>query len=337
MKELAGDAGPAPAADSSVQTPPAAASPVVHVLLATYNGARYLREQWASLNAQEAVRIVLHVADDSSDDGTLAILRELARDQGGAIAAVRWLNAPPRRSATRSFLLLLAAVVRDCEEAVWFAYCDQDDVWLPEKLSAAVKVLQEHENTGPALYGGRTFAVDEENREWGISHLFVRPPSFRNAILQNIMGGNTMVMNRAAAKLVASAADLRVVTHDWFTYQLVSGAGGFVYYDARPFVRYRQHGQNVIGSNLGWRGRWGRLARMLRGEYREWNELNTAALLQCVAALTQANRDVLYAFIRARTAGTPWSRMTWLRRSGAFRQKPSEQAMLWLACILRRM
>jgi hypothetical protein len=136
--------------------------------------------------------------------------------------------------------------------------------------------------------------------------------------------------------LVADAATLDVVTHDWLTYQLVSGADGFISYDPRPFVRYRQHGQNVIGSNLGWKARWDRLVRMLRGEYREWNQLNVAALSRRKQVLTEANRAVLEAFGRARQAATPWGRMGWLRRSGVFRQKPSEQLMLWLACVLRR-
>jgi glycosyltransferase involved in cell wall biosynthesis len=312
--------------------------PVVHVLLATYNGERFLRAQWESLACQEGVDLVLHVADDGSTDGTIALLRELAAQQEGAIRDVRWLDAPPRRSATRSFQLLVEHVVRHCPAARWFAYCDQDDVWLPGKLAAAHEILAAHaQDARPALYGGRTLAVDEADREGGLSPLFVRPPCFRNAVAQNIMGGNTMVMNRAAAELVADASRLEVVTHDWLTYQLVSGADGFIHYDPRPFVRYRQHGGNVIGSNLGWRARWGRLLRMLRGEYREWNALNSNALAQRAGLLTDANREVLGAFMRAREEGTPWARLASLRRSGAFRQKPAEQVMLWIACALRRL
>lgn len=312
--------------------------PVIHVLLATYNGSRYLRQQWDSLQAQEGVRIVLHLGDDGSSDGTPQLLREFEVRATGAIQAVCWLEAAPRRSATRSFLMLMEHAVRRCPDARWFAYCDQDDVWLPGKLAAAHEVLAPYEHdTRPALYGGRTLAVDESDREGGLSPLFVQPPSFRNAVTQNIMGGNTMLMNRAAAELVAASAQLEVVTHDWLTYQLVSGADGFIHYDPRPFVRYRQHAANVIGSNLGWRARWDRLLRMLRGEYREWNQLNTGALADRAALLTPANRAVLDAFRRAREAPTPWSRLAWLHRSGAFRQKPSEQLMLWLACALRRL
>ena len=312
--------------------------PTIHVLLATYNGVRYLRQQWASLEAQEGVELVVHVADDGSADGTVDLVRELAATPKGAVRAVHWLDAPPRRSATRSFLLLIEDAVRRSPEARWFAWCDQDDVWLPGKLAAAHAVLAAHEGSArPALYGGRTLAVDEDDREGGLSPLFVRPPSFRNAVTQNIMGGNTMLMNRAAAEAVAAASRLEVVTHDWLTYQLVAGADGFIHYDPRPFVRYRQHALNVIGSNLGWRARWDRLVRMLRGEYREWNALNVAALAQRAVAFTEGNRAVLDAFSRARLAATPWARMAWLRRSGAFRQKPAEQAMLWVACLLRRL
>lgn len=311
--------------------------PTIHILLATYNGARYLPQQWASIEAQEGVEVVLHLADDGSSDGTPELLRELAARRRGAVREVHCLDAPPRRSATRSFLMLLADAVQRCPDAQWFAYCDQDDVWLPGKLAVAHAALVSCEGSErPALYGGRTLAVDDQDREGGLSPLFVRPPSFRNAVAQSIMGGNTMVMNRAAALLVADAANLDVVTHDWFTYQLVSGADGFVSYDPRPFVRYRQHGQNVVGSNLGWKARWGRLLRMLNGDYREWNQLNVAALSRCDAVLTDPNRAVLEAFGRARQATTPWGRMGWLRRSGVFRQKPSEQLMLWLACVLRR-
>jgi glycosyltransferase involved in cell wall biosynthesis len=311
--------------------------PPIHVLLATYNGERYLSQQWASIEAQQGVSVVLHLADDGSGDGTVALLRDLAQRRSGAIREVLWMHAPPRRSATRSFLMLLATALRTCPDAQWFAYCDQDDSWLPGKLAAAMQILAPYEGSArAALYGGRTLAVDEHDREGGLSPLFTKAPSFSNAIAQNIMGGNTMVFNRAAAELVAESVNADLVTHDWTTYQLVSAAHGFIYYDPRPFVRYRQHGNNVIGSNLGWKARWNRFVRMLHGEYREWNDLNVAALSARQEVMTPANRAVLDAFRQARSAPTPWARLAWLRRSGVFRQKPSEHFMLWVACLLRR-
>lgn len=312
--------------------------PVVHVLLATYNGEKFLRAQWASFEAQEKVTIVLHVADDGSTDGTVALLRELAARPAGAIDAVRWMEAPPRGSAARSFLALVEHACSTEPDAQWFAYADQDDVWLPGKLAAAVAVLSGHERDPvPALYGGRSIAVDAEDREQGLSPLFVRAPSFGNALVQNIMGGNTMVMNRSAAELVAACADADVRWHDWLTYQLVSAAGGVLHYDTRPFLRYRQHGQNVMGSNRSVAARLRRLLLMLSGQFGDWNERNLAALLPRGNRFTPDARQRLDAFRMARQANGPWGRMKWLRRSGAFRQKRSEQAMLWLACILRRL
>jgi glycosyltransferase involved in cell wall biosynthesis len=312
--------------------------PIVHVLLATYNGERFLSRQWHSIAAQQGVRVVLHVGDDGSTDRTLEILRALAAEATGAIAQVHWLQAPPRRSAARNFLVLLADAVQRCPDAAWFAFCDQDDVWLPGKLQAAVAVLAPYEHDArPALYGGRTVAVDEDDREAGLSPLFERPPTFRNAMAQSIMGGNTMVLNRATASLLTDGPLPEVVSHDWWSYQLVSGAGGFVHYDPQAFVRYRQHGNNAVGSNLGWRARMLRLRRLLRGDYREWNWLHVKAMADRAAALTADSREVLQAFARAREALLPWQRAAWLRRSGVFRQKPGEQLMLWLACLLRRM
>lgn len=321
-----------------MESPESMSLPTIHVLLATYNGARYLSQQWASIDAQEGVDVVLHVADDGSGDGTPDLLHELAARRRGAVREVHFLDAAPRRSATRSFLMLLADAVQRCPDARWFAYCDQDDVWLPGKLAVGHAALATHGGSAcPALYGGRTLSVDDRDRAQGLSPNFVKPPSFRNALTQNIMGGNTMVMNRAAAELVVAAAHSEVVSHDWLTYQLVSGAEGFIHYDPNPFVRYRQHGDNVVGSALGWKARWNRFLRMLRGDHRRWNDQNVAALRQRAAALTQANRGVLEAFERARVARRPWERIGWLRRSGAYRQNLPEQLMLWLACALGRL
>jgi glycosyltransferase involved in cell wall biosynthesis len=312
--------------------------PTVHVLLATYNGERFLAPQWDSICAQEGVRVVLHLADDGSSDRTVALLRQYEAAPRGAIAEVHWLQAPPRRSAAKSFLKLLAGAVHDFPDARWFAFCDQDDIWLPRKLVAAVEALAAYEHGDrPALYGGRTVAVDEDDQESGLSPLFVRPPDFRNAVAQSIMGGNTMTLNRATAMLMAAGPVPDVVSHDWWCYQLVSGAGGFIHYDATPYVRYRQHGNNAVGSNLGWRARWSRLQRLVRGDYRQWNRLHVAALAQRATVLTSESAGVLQAFARAREANTVWERAWWLRRSGVFRQTRQEQLMLWLACVLRRM
>lgn len=309
----------------------------VHVLLATFNGERHLPQQWRSIEQQEGVQVVLHVADDASTDGTAVLLQQLAAAPGGAIHEVRWMHAPPRGCATRSFLQLLQQAVESEPHGMWFAFCDQDDVWLPGKLACALQALAHVPAQVPALYGGRTLCVDEEDRPWGLSPLFDRPPCFRNALVQSILGGNTIVLNRAAALLVAASAHADVTAHDWFCYQLVSGAGGTVVYDPRPFVRYRQHARNVVGSNLGWRARWRRLQRVLRGDFSDWNDRHLAALQARADTLAPTYRAVLEDFARARRDRNPLARLRWLRRSGVFRQPAGQQLALWVACLMRRM
>jgi hypothetical protein len=125
--------------------------------------------------------------------------------------------------------------------------------------------------------------------------------------------------------------------HDWFSYQLVSGAGGHVHYDSQPFVRYRQHGNNQVGSNIGWRATLNRLKRMFFGRhYTEWNDKHVAALLARADALTPAHRAELEAFHQARHAPMPWTRLAALHRSGVFRQPGIQQFILWVGCLVRR-
>jgi len=313
-----------------------AVKPRVHVLLATYNGERHLEQQWTSLEAQQGVEVVVHVGDDGSQDGTVQVLRRLAAAHAGAVVDVRWLDEPPRRSATRSFMMLLQSALEGDPRAAWFAFCDQDDVWLPGKLQAALAAIGDTPPERPALYGGRTLSVDEEGRPGGLSPLFRKPPCFRNAIVQSIMGGNTMLMNRAAATALAGSAATAFTAHDWFSYQLITGLGGVVHYDPTPYVHYRQHADNVVGSNLGWGARWRRLKRMINGDFRQWNDLHVSALLSRSAQMRPENREVLAAFDRARRSPSPLARLVWLRRSGVFRQTPLQQVTLWVGGLLQR-
>src|SRR5262249_21670001 len=144
------------------------------------------------------------------------------------------LREGPRLGVTANFLSLAADPTIDAE---YFALSDQDDVWHADKLSRAVAWLAGRPHATPALYCGRTALMTEDGRCYQLSPLFRRPPGFRNALVQNIGGGNTMVFNRAAKKLVETAGRQPVVVHDWWIYQLISAAGGDVFYDRNPVLK----------------------------------------------------------------------------------------------------
>ena len=160
-------------------------------------------------------------------------------------------------------------------QADYYAFADQDDVWEPNKLERAVMWLSTVPSNVPALYGTRTLLVDERNQVMGLSPLFPQPPCFANALVQNIAGGNTMVFNKAARKLLREAGEsIDVVTHDWWVYLVVSGCGGQVFYDVVPSLRYRQHNHNAVGQDTNWRARLSRIHLLLRGRFKGWNDRN---------------------------------------------------------------
>ncbi len=218
------------------------ASPVVTILLSTFNGARFLSEQLESFLAQDYGNWVLHWRDDGSSDETAAIMRAFAA-RAGAGSCVESPSSGPHLGASQSFLTLLAENVS--AEAVAFA--DQDDVWLQSKLRHAVEHLAQA-GSRPMLYCARQILVDEALRGHTLSVAHVQAPGFPASLTQNIANGNTLVMNAAAAKLVAEMGRPEGTVHDWWSYIVVSACGGTIVFDERPGVLYRLHKNNLIGS-----------------------------------------------------------------------------------------
>lgn len=304
--------------------------PAIAVLMATFNGAAHLAAQLDSIAAQSLPPRWLVISDDGSTDGTLDLLRDFAaRHPALAVTVLQG----PRRGAAANFLHLLAHAA---EGAEFVALSDQDDVWLPGKLAEGVAMLRGA--TLPALLGTRTLVCDESLGAAHPSPLWRRPFSFAHALVQSFAGGNTMMLNRAAIDLAAAAAAEagQVVMHDWWLYQIISGAGGRVVFDATPQLYYRQHGANQIGANRGPIAKLHRLRALLRGDFRRWNGINARALMASAHRLTPENRAILKDFIRLRGM-TLAARIAGFRRLRLYRQGPAGTASLWLAVALGRL
>jgi len=272
-----------------------AASPAVTILLCTLNGERFLAEQLASLRRQTFENWKLKASDDGSTDRTKSILRAFQKSL--APGRVEIIDGP-RRGAPANFLFQACAENLASE---YYAFCDQDDVWEPDKLARAIGVLKQAAPGIPALYGSRTRLIDAHGNEIGFSPLFRKKPAFRTALVQSIAGGNTMVFNQKARELlVFCGADMDVPSHDWWLYQVTSACGGQVHYDAYPSVRYRQHAQNLIGSNRGWAARMRRLRMLQQGRFRHWEDLNVTALRRLRPRMSGENGQVFDLFCKAR-------------------------------------
>lgn len=318
---------------SLASVPPVGAvpAPKIVILLATWNGAANLQAQLDSFCRQTCRPDLLIVSDDGSRDDTLAILQDFAASDPGFAVELR---AGPQRSGAHNFLSLLQAVPDDADLV---AFSDQDDVWLPDKTARGIRLLGRVPGGTPALLGGRTYVCDAALHNQRMSPLPRRATGFRHALVQNFAGGNTMMLNRAGIALArAAAAEAgRVVAHDWWLYQLISGAGGMVIYDEVPLLLYRQHGANQIGANSGFAAKMRRLRWMLRGRFRRWNAINLAALSASAHRLTPENREVLADFARLQRAGLV-ERLAILRRLGLYRQGLEGTTSLWLAAVLGR-
>jgi glycosyltransferase involved in cell wall biosynthesis len=302
----------------------------VAILLGTKDGAAFLGDQLRSFADQSHRNWFLVVSDDGSRDATREIIAQFAATRPQRVV----VRDGPQRGVTVNFLSLAADPAIAAE---FFAFSDQDDVWHADKLARALARLATAPADAPALYCGRTELMTEDGRCYGLSPLFRRPPSFGNALVQSLGGANTMVFNRAAKRLVEAAGAQNVVLHDWWLYQLVSAAGGAVFYDPEPRLKYRQHPDNLIGSNLGARARLLRMRLLLGGRFRSWNETNLAALRGLPPDLiTPDNRRILDLFASARSAPLP-ARLVDLWRSGVRRQGRLDNFGLLIAALFRRM
>lgn len=320
---------PAPAA-TSASTPIATPSPAtVAIFLGTWNGEAFLAEQLESIAAQTHTAWRLYASDDGSTDRTLGILKDFAaRFESGKVQV--------RRGPHQGFAINFLSLACDPEiDADYFAFCDQDDVWHPGRLEASLRWLQTRDARVPLLYCGRTRYVDGAGAPLGLSPLFRQPPAFRNALVQSLAGGNTMTFNRATRALLMRAGPLPVVSHDWWIYQVVSACDGEIHYDDRPFVDYRQHGANVIGSNAGLAARVWRAKEMMKGRFKRWNDLNERALGQVAPLMTPDNRLAFERFRLARRASLI-GRIAGLLRSGVYRQTRLGTLGLWFGAVTRR-
>jgi len=282
------------------------------ILIGCYEPKSYLIEQLDSIQYQTHQAWSVFMSDDSPCKAWQSEYSEHFNKLGVEILL------GPKTGFANNFLSL----IRNRKfQSDLYAFCDQDDIWSEGKLEIIQKIFTGSDNSIPRLYCGRTCIVDSENNYIGYSPLFKRAPSFKNALIQNIGGGNTMVFNTAARNLLlACPLDIKVVSHDWFFYQLVTGAGGEVIYDSNPYVRYRQHDANLVGANIGWSARIRRIKLLLAGRFKEWNEINIAALLRINHLLSPESRETLQLFIHTRVGSSFWVRLVQLKRSGLYRQ-----------------
>lgn len=216
------------------------------VLLSTYNGELYLESQLNSILLQKEVDVYLLIRDDGSSDNTLCIIKSYIDAYPSKIFVEEGKNV----GCAKSFRLLMELALNFCENKSgvdFFAFCDQDDIWKPEKLKIAVDRLSLLDDALPNLFFSQYQKIDSLGNELP-TQMNVFKLTFGEALVMNPSVGCTQVFNRKLLWNALKATPPFLILHDWWIYIVCLALSGNVVYEKQPLVLYRQHERNVIGS-----------------------------------------------------------------------------------------
>ena len=218
----------------------------VEILLATYNGEQYLREQLDSILKQDYDNWIVRAADDASTDHTYQILEEYRERYPHKFIVEK--NQKGFGCAKKNFMNLIKN--SSCD---YVMCCDQDDVWLPNKISLTLQEMKKKEQEGmPVLVHTDLKVVDSKLQV--LSESFFNHSNFRKEfelneiLIQNFVTGCTTMMNRKLADLMSQIDDCdKILMHDWVAAVLATAVGKVGFVDT-PTMLYRQHAINSVGA-----------------------------------------------------------------------------------------
>ena len=303
----------------------------VAIILGFYDGYEFIRKQLQSIFEQTHQNFIIFVTDDNSKDKfSLEKLNINERNKNKIRVGLRNKNI----GYAQNFLNALVSIDGDFD---YYAFSDQDDIWHREKLEKAINSLEGYPDNQANLYGSRTELIGEsEEIKLGKSIEFKKSPSFQNALTQSIFGGNTMVFNRNAFDLICSSnINQKIIAHDWWCYQIISGAGGNVFYDKNIYLKYRQHNTNLIGSNISLKDKWLRFCKVANGNFKIQNDNNLRAIINNQNLLTISNGKTLTNFIKARESYF-LKRIFYFLKSGVYRQTLIGNIALFIGIVIKK-
>lgn len=207
----------------------------VTILLSSYNGSRFIREQLNSIIDQKDVNLNVIIRDDGSTDDTTDIIEGFENNK---INLIKSNNI----GATNSFLQL----IKSADISDYYAFSDQDDYWEIQKIKAAIEKLKDYTDIS-AVYSSNTTLVDK-NLKFIKKEAKDVKTDLGSAIVKNYATGCTMVFNKKAMETIKKGVEVDVPFHDWWINLIVLATGGISIFDNSSYVKYRQHGDNVVGG-----------------------------------------------------------------------------------------
>ena len=221
------------------------------ILLSTYNGAQFIEEQINSILLQRDVEWSLLIRDDGSSDNTVDILKKFQKNAPEKIQIIEGANVGWKRS----FMILAEYASKEYPSVQLFAFADQDDIWLPDKLSSAIKQLNTL-SEGPRLYASN-LNYYKDGIDLGVIRHSKPVPTWQNCLIRNYATGCTIVFNRELLSLLIKEYDTIDIPHDYWAYMIAVLCGNVVI-DDHSYILYRQHSNNQVGAKSGMLEIWKR-------------------------------------------------------------------------------
>jgi len=222
---------------------------MISILLASYNGEKYIKEQMDSLLEQTKQNFKLYICDDKSTDNTYNIVKEYASRYPEKIFVSQ--NEKNLGGAKNNFIKMMTEHKDD-----YVMLCDQDDIWLPDKIEKSLLKIKELENRfgkNKPLLVHTNLCITDENLKitshsyWDKVNTKVEEKKFNKVLVQNFAAGCTVIYNRALGSLINTEPEY-LIMHDWWLLLLASAFGEIDMID-KPTILYRQHTGNAFGTN----------------------------------------------------------------------------------------
>ncbi len=228
----------------------------IAVLMSTYNGEKYLNQQIESIlsqNLRDDCELTLFIRDDGSVDQTCKIINYYVKSHGNIIHVSA--HDSSHLGIKKSFLFVLKTAVEQGEGFDYYAFSDQDDVWLEDKLMSAIDRLEKSKNTKGALYYSNKLIVDENLHIKEIEHICYYG-DFIEILNGSLAFGNTMVFDNNLARYANFHHSKVANYHDAWVYRLAKCIGSDIFFDESAHICYRQHSGNVVGYVHGIHKSW---------------------------------------------------------------------------------